>query len=120
MEKPPISEALYNLDLHGMGIRTPGLSIKKEKCRAQTERDSAIYSFNFGLGNWAFGTTTLPGLYQVSGAQNYLAGLQPFQVAQQRYAIMHCESLLLSCLGFNDKSFEFSHLTVTELPYVAV
>jgi CubicO group peptidase (beta-lactamase class C family) len=85
----------YTMEPNEMGIRTIAFSMEADKCRVQIGADTATYSFHFGSGNWAYGTTTLRGPYLVSGAQNYLTGLQPFQVAG-RYGWQDANTLHLS------------------------
>jgi hypothetical protein len=71
----------YGIEPNAMGIRTMAFDMMGNKCRVQIGADTASYSIDFGSGTWAYGTTTMRGPYLVSGAQNYLTGLQPFQVA---------------------------------------
>lgn len=71
----------YRIEPNSLGIRTLAFSMEGNKCKIQIGKDTASYVFDFGSGDWAFGTTTQRGPYLVSGAQNHLTGLQPFQVA---------------------------------------
>lgn len=71
----------YRIEPNSLGIRTLAFSREKNQYRVQIGKDTATYAFDFGSGAWAFETTTLRGPYLVSGAQNHLTGLPPFQVA---------------------------------------